>query len=304
MVTIKPVQNKDAAPQVEWWDSFFLPAGKASFEADLPVSDKFFLDRVTHYVQHPVPLRNDQVEQTKQMTVPFYLTEKEKKKLRRKKRIEKEKEKQEKVSLGLAPAPLPRVTLKNYMKVMAKEAIQDPSKCEQKVRGLVEQRVTDHLDRNEANKLTSEQRELKMKRKHERDLDRENVMLVFKINTRELSAQNKFKIDMNAQQLHLQGLCLLADPHTCSGVPHIVVVEGGPTATKRYKKLMLNRIKWSEQTAPECMLVWEGSNPNPPQGQTQKKSWKLMDVRSEQEAKRILSERALGHLWSQILSFQ
>jgi hypothetical protein len=40
-----------------------------------------------------VPLKNSQVEATKQMTVPFYLTEKEKKKLRRKKRVEKEKEK-------------------------------------------------------------------------------------------------------------------------------------------------------------------------------------------------------------------
>ena len=76
------------------------------------------------------------------MTIPFYLTEKEKKKLRRKKRLEKEKEKQEKVSLGLMAAPLPRVTLKNYMKVMAKEAISDPSKCEQNVQKIVEQRVS------------------------------------------------------------------------------------------------------------------------------------------------------------------
>ena len=57
------------------------------------------------------------------MTEPFYLNEKEKKKLGRKKRLEKEKEKQEKVSLGLTKPPEPRVTLKNYMKVMAKEAI-------------------------------------------------------------------------------------------------------------------------------------------------------------------------------------
>jgi U4/U6 small nuclear ribonucleoprotein PRP3 len=68
------------------------------------------------------------------MTVPFYLTEKEKKKLRRKKRVEKEREKQEKISLGLMQAPPPRVTLKNYIKVMAKDAVNDPSKCEQTVR--------------------------------------------------------------------------------------------------------------------------------------------------------------------------
>lgn len=114
---------------MEWWDEFFLPEGKQNFSGINQDDDfakdptVFFLDRVTNYIQHPIPLKNEQVESVKQMTVPFYLTEQEKRKLRRKKRIEKEKEKQEKVSLGLMPAPLPRVTLKNYMKVMAKEAI-------------------------------------------------------------------------------------------------------------------------------------------------------------------------------------
>ena len=88
-----------------------------------------------------MPLKNDEVSKVEAMTVPFFLTEKEKKKLKRKKRLEKEKEKQEKVSLGLMPAPLPRVTLKNYMKVMAKEAVNYPSKCEQKVRQIVEDRL-------------------------------------------------------------------------------------------------------------------------------------------------------------------
>jgi U4/U6 small nuclear ribonucleoprotein PRP3 len=51
------------------------------------------MERITSYVQHPVPLKNEVVQATKNMTVPFYLTQKEKKKLRRKKRIDKEKEK-------------------------------------------------------------------------------------------------------------------------------------------------------------------------------------------------------------------
>jgi hypothetical protein len=41
--------------------------------------------------------------------------------------------------------------------------------------------VQQHLDRNEANKLTSQQKEVKMRKKHERDLEKESVMLVFKI---------------------------------------------------------------------------------------------------------------------------
>lgn len=145
------------------------------------------------------------------MTIPYFLTEAEKKKLRRKQKLEKEKEKQEKVSLGLMPAPEPRVTMKNYLRVMPREAIADPSGTEKKVAQIVEKRVTDHEKRNEANKLTSEQREEKMKRKHERDLTKECREAVFKIHGVPLEGQLKFKVDMNAKQLHLGGLCFVAD---------------------------------------------------------------------------------------------
>ena len=59
--------------------------------------------------------------------------------------------------------------------------------------------MNEHLERNERNKLTSDQKELKMKKKHDRDLERDNVMMVFKITTpAALPATIKFKIDMNA----------------------------------------------------------------------------------------------------------
>jgi U4/U6 small nuclear ribonucleoprotein PRP3 len=74
------------------------------------------------------------------------------------KRLDKEKDKQEKVKLGLLPTPLPKVKLSNYMKIMGKEAIADPSRVEQKVKAIVEKRLEDHLKRNEDNKLTREQR--------------------------------------------------------------------------------------------------------------------------------------------------
>jgi len=157
------------------------------------------MDRITHYVQHPVPLKNEAIEETKNMVIPFYLTEKEKKKLRRKKRLEKEKDKQEKVALGLMPAPGPRVTMSNYLRVLTKEAIQDPSRCEKKVKLIVTQRVNEHLARNEANKLSSQQKETKMKRKHDRDLSNECRIALFKLTNVQLQAQLKFKVDMNAQ---------------------------------------------------------------------------------------------------------
>jgi U4/U6 small nuclear ribonucleoprotein PRP3 len=72
------------------------------------------------------------------MVVPIHLTEKEKKKLRRMKRVDKERDKQEKIKLGLLPVPPPKVKLSNYMKIMGKEAIADPSRVEKKVRNIVE----------------------------------------------------------------------------------------------------------------------------------------------------------------------
>lgn len=61
---------------------------------------------------------------------PIHLTDKEKRKLDRKKRLEKEREKQEAVRLGLAPAPLPKIKMSNYQKIMAKDAIANPSGAE------------------------------------------------------------------------------------------------------------------------------------------------------------------------------
>ena len=120
----------------------------------------------------------------------------------------------------------------------------DPSKCEIQVRKIVQQRVDDHEKRNEAGKLTSDQKEAKMKKKHERDFEREARVAVFKITKKNLHSQNKFKVDMNAQQYHMSGIFMVADQHTCPDIPHIVIIEGGQTAVKRFKKLLLRRIKW------------------------------------------------------------
>ena len=109
------------------------------------------------------------------------------------------------------PAPEPRVTMSNYLRVLTKEAIANPSQCEKKVQKIVAQREKDHLNRNEANKLTREGRKAKEERKSQRDLEKECRIAVFKISNVALQAQLKFKVDMNAQQLHLGGVCMIAD---------------------------------------------------------------------------------------------
>jgi len=93
------------------------------------------------------------------MVMPTYLTENEKKRLSRNKRVEKETEKQEKVKLGLEPPPLPKIKMSNYVKIMAKEAIIDPSGAELVAKAIVQKRQEDHLQRNEQRKLHAEEKD-------------------------------------------------------------------------------------------------------------------------------------------------
>ena len=157
-----------------------------------------------------------------------------------------------------------------------------------------------------------------MKRRHDRDLAKECRVAVFKIQKVSLQSQLKFKVDMNAQQLHMGGICLIADHHIAPDLPHLVMVEGGPTAVRRYKKLMLRRIEWTnsgdgqapndsdedvdnikESNCGQCVLVWEGI--------TKKKSfekWRVQDIRTEHEARRILSEKGQEHVWNMVVNYQ
>ena len=80
----------DEIPSVEWWDEFLLPEGVKEFPKG-QINDKdLFMERITHYVQHPVPLKNEKLENLNKMVTPVYLTDREKKKLNRNKRLEKE----------------------------------------------------------------------------------------------------------------------------------------------------------------------------------------------------------------------
>lgn len=67
---LKPL---DPFPDVEWWDAFFLPEGKKEFPGVIK-DENLFLERVTHFVIHPVQLKNDYVENINNMTIPIHLT--------------------------------------------------------------------------------------------------------------------------------------------------------------------------------------------------------------------------------------
>lgn len=191
------------------------------------------------------------------------LTKKERKKIRRQTRAEALKEEQEKIRLGLMPPPEPKVKISNLMRVLGTEAVQDPTKVEEYVRNQMAKRQKIHEQKNAERKLTDEQRGEKKKKKIMEDTSHGVNVSVYRV--KELNDPSvKFKIEANCNQLHMTGVVVL-----CKMI-NVVVVEGGPKQQKKFKRLMLNRIKWSEivnkkaQQAGEireknsCALVWEG----------------------------------------------
>ena len=92
------------------------------------------------------------------------------------------------------------------------------------------------MSENEARKLTKDQRHEKIRRKYERDIKKECRACLFKIDDLK-DKRIKFKIDKNAQQLYLTGIFIYANKGQAKGLPHLLLVEGGPLAIKKYKNL-------------------------------------------------------------------
>jgi len=301
------VMRREPIPDVEWWDAPFL---KEDQYGQRRTYTEVNVERITPYVEHPIPIKITTEKEAPEAAM-MHLTPKERKKLRRLKRQERTQEIRDKIKMGILQAPPPKVKMANLMRVLGDEAIADPSTVERKVRQQVEQRRKEHEQRNEARRLPAEERKQKKKQKWMAEGEPVVQVLVFKIKDL-ANKKHLFKIDMNAQQFHLTGCCI-----ACPGVANIVVVEGGPRAVKRYKKLMIRRIKWTEEQADEddddedqdevtapklqdhCVLVWEGVVK-----QRSFKNWKVSHVRNEPEARKLLNDRQADHYWDMLARYR
>ena len=130
---------------------------------------------------------------------------------------------------------------------------------------------------------------------------------------------NKFKINKNAKQLHANGVFIMIDKRNAPHLNNLVLVEGGPKVIKKYKKLMLRRIKWASSTQDaedenedeemtevkasvdrKCNLIWEGvvNEPMFPKFRA------VYDVRVDADARKIFQERNAEWMWEAALNFQ
>ncbi|XP_001509322.2 U4/U6 small nuclear ribonucleoprotein Prp3 [Ornithorhynchus anatinus] len=249
-------------PEVEWWDSYIIPHG-FDLSRGCPQTEQYC--GISALVEHPAKL-TPPLDTTTPVTLPVYLTKREQKKLRRQARREMQKEQQEKVRLGLAAPLEPKVRISNLMKVLGTDAVQDPTKVEAHIRAQMAKRLKAHEEANAARKLTKEERKAKKARKLKEDLSHGVHLSVYRV--RNLSdPAKKFKVEANAGQLFLTGVVVLHQD------VNVVLVEGGPKAQKKFRHLMLHRIKWREQEpggrahrieeearkGDECVLLWEGT---------------------------------------------
>ena len=123
------------------------------------------------------------------------------------------------------------------------------------------ERLANHEKMNADRKLTPEQRKEKNERKLKEDTSCGVNVAVYRVKSLS-NPSKKFKVETNAKQLYMTGCMVLYED------VNVVVVEGGPKQQKKYKQLMLNRIKWAEESYKDkegsemdnsCVLVWEAS---------------------------------------------
>jgi len=283
-------------PDVEWWDNLILNPGRpnGNYEDAL---EHIREEAITNLIEHPIQMKP--MESTAAVEVQVFLTKKEMKKMRRQKRREAWKEKQDKIRLGLVQPDEAKVKMSNLMRVLGNEAIQDPTKVEAHVRAQMAKRKETHEKMNEERKLTPEQRKEKNIRKIKEDTSGGVDVAVYRVKSFQ-NQSKKFKVETNARQLWMTGTIVLYED------VNVVVVEGGPKQQKKYKQLMLKRIKWTEETFKDkegaevnnqCVLVWEGQVKERCFGEM-----KFKQCPSETYAREHFQKAGVEHYWDQSYS--
>lgn len=323
-------------PDLEWWDEG-LVNGKFYDAIDNPANLKIHTSDsiVTEYIQHPVALEPPQDRQAPAPKAMF-LTSKEQAKLRRQRRMAELKETQAKIRLGLVPAPPPKVKKGNLMRVLGDgkplrtplqtsssglqtnvfiAAVKDPTAVEARVNREIEERHVTHVESNEDRKLSKEQKNEKLATNQQKDAEKGIHVLVFKVSSL-ANGQHRYKIGVNAEQMALTGTCIMHPKF------NLVVVEGGERSVGKYKKLMLNRIDWTENSHSrdregksgavrswllaenekgelkdmslnECKLVFEGE-----QKARGFRKWGSKVCETDAEARDVLARAKMDNFWA------
>jgi U4/U6 small nuclear ribonucleoprotein PRP3 len=199
--------------------------------------------------------------------------------------------------------------------VLGEEAVKDPTAVEARVNREIADRHEKHEQMNEDRKLTKEQRHEKLAANQEKDAAKGIHVLVFKIDNL-ANGSHRFKIAKNAEQYALSGICIMHPRF------NLVIVEGGEHSIRQYKKLMLNRIDWTENSPTrmkegkqetlaqwlkaedekgdlkdmslnKCVLVFEGE-----EKARMFRKWGSKVVETDSAAKEALTRSKMENMWT------
>jgi pre-mRNA processing factor 3 (PRP3)/Protein of unknown function (DUF1115) len=328
----------------EWWDLPLLPpalrkqvaaAERERVTTELPeaaldcthtyAQASLSYSKTATLVQHVVPVvRAASSAATKSSSLTMFLTKKERKRQRKLRRQAAQREMQDLQAAGLVAAPQPRLTLTNFIRVLGDQAFCDPSQMEQKVLEQMRARLTAHQERNQANKLTKEQRAEKRRARLAAEQPVGQVMVALFFVQDMSHPYHRSKVEANAQQYGLSGAVLECPPLRTS----CVIVEGGAKPIQRYVRLMTVRMNWTGEgldARPEYHLA-ENSNADPAvetedpvvhefnpenrcalvwQGLVVKRSFRgftFQACETTEEARQILSARGVAQYWDQVMA--
>ncbi|KAG6914721.1 hypothetical protein DXG01_015751 [Tephrocybe rancida] len=288
---IEKTVKRAPPPAAEWWDVALLP--NKNYE-DLALGmDKLNIatpdSPITIYIQHPIPIPAPGDKNQAELK-PLMLTKKEQKKMRKLRRAQELQDKRDRIRMGLLPPDPPKVGLKNLMKVLTSDAIQDPTRVEARVRREVAQRKHGHEKMNAERKLTDEQRREKKEMKKAEQEKKGIYGACFKIKILSDPA-HQFKVRKNAEQLALTGVTIF-NPQF-----NMVYVEGSSKSIKNYKRLLLNRVAWTEAARPRGAEDVELQDPNSDAEDEPKTSAAPVDGTAEGEVRPSLDDNKCFLVW-------
>jgi U4/U6 small nuclear ribonucleoprotein PRP3 len=282
--------NNNNIPLYEWWDKRILSDDSKSCTIKYKINE----ESITTLIEHPKPIE-DQKNMTVLISQSFILTMQETRKIRTQRRIQREQEKQELIRQGLIEPNKQRVKLSNLRRILGNEHIENPTHTEREIRKNTAERQRAHDDRNLARKLTP----LEFKEKKRKKLFKNEELIhvsIYRI-TCFKHPQNRYKVEVNAIENQLSGVCLMTDKMA------LVIVEGCSRSQSRFNKLMTRRINWnplipndsgikSNETFSDCCLIWCGTVRVPNFDR-----FRLYRDISEVSAKNLLRNHNVEHYW-------
>lgn len=226
----------EAPPEIEWWDEGLVKDPTKAYTSDLKIDVEDSV--ITRLEVHPISIAKPEA---KVIIKPMYLTPKEQAKMRRQRRMADLKEHQMKVRLGMEAPDPPKVKRGNMMRILGEEAVKDPTAVEARVNKEIAEREQKHKDANEDRKLSKDEKHEKLDAKKAADKAKGVILTVYKIDSL-ANGRHFFKVQKNLEQIGGLGYILSSPKFS------LVLCEAGQRGTQIYKKLLLNRIDWTENS--------------------------------------------------------